>query len=222
MFLDIKFLRIYYLEELMRIDESTLKPEQIVDGLMKGHESAFEALYSYLTTLKHYFLRRASQRPDAEDLYHETIATVATQVRLGRLCRPELLRAYATSIARNKLIAFYEEKRRTDRMPHEHWERRPAGGPDAESLCLASEQRDIALRVMRGISSRERDILKRFYLDGQSAETIQREVCLTPTQFRLIKSRAKQRFYELCQARLAMRKRPQRSAHTHEKLQAIA
>jgi RNA polymerase sigma-70 factor (ECF subfamily) len=202
--------------------ENDLKPEQIVDGLMEGHESAFEALYSYLIEINSFFLRRASQRPDAEDLYHETIATVAIQVRSGQLRRPELLRTYATSIARHKLTAYYEEKRRTDRMPHEHWEQRPARDPDAESLCRASEQREIALRVMRGLSSRERDILKRFYLEGLSAETIQREMSLTPTQFRLIKSRAKQRFYELCQARLAMRKPPQRSNSTYEKLEEIA
>jgi hypothetical protein len=40
---------------------------------------------------------------------------------------------------------------------------------------------------------KEREILTRFYLQEQSQETIQQEMNLTETQYRLLKSRSKQK-----------------------------
>ena len=52
------------------------------------------------------------------------------------------------------------------------------------------------------MTGRDRDILTRFYLYEQSQETISREMKLTSTQFRLLKSRAKTRFAELGKKKL--------------------
>ncbi len=56
-----------------------------------------------------------------------------------------------------------------------------------------------------GISGRDREILTRFYLMEQSQQQICDQMCLTETQFRLLKSRAKARFGELGKRRLARR-----------------
>ena len=53
------------------------------------------------------------------------------------------------------------------------------------------------LKVLRGISARDREILTRFYLYEQTQEQICAEMNLSETQFRLLKSRAKARFGEL-------------------------
>ena len=53
------------------------------------------------------------------------------------------------------------------------------------------------MRVLKGLHPREREILIRYYLREQSPQEICREMRLTETQFRLIKSRAKARFGEL-------------------------
>jgi DNA-directed RNA polymerase specialized sigma24 family protein len=50
---------------------------------------------------------------------------------------------------------------------------------------------------MNGISRRDREILRRFYVEEQSQETICEEMGLSYNQFRLLKSRAKARFGEL-------------------------
>jgi DNA-directed RNA polymerase specialized sigma24 family protein len=61
------------------------------------------------------------------------------------------------------------------------------------------------MRVLNGLSPRDREVLVRFYLREQSAEEICRELGLTETQFRLIKSRAKARYGKLGQRRMAPR-----------------
>jgi RNA polymerase sigma-70 factor (ECF subfamily) len=71
---------------------------------------------------------------------------------------------------------------------------------------LGREKVDIMFEVLRDMSGRDRDILTRFYLYEQSQETISREMDLTPTQFRLLKSRAKARFAELGRKKLDNKK----------------
>ena len=51
-------------------------------------------------------------------------------------------------------------------------------------------------RYLAVLPEKDREILTRFYVQGQSPEQIQRELNLSPTQFRLTKSRAKARFAE--------------------------
>jgi RNA polymerase sigma-70 factor, ECF subfamily len=73
--------------------------------------------------------------------------------------------------------------------------------PDPESAAIASANGKLALRILRSIPERDREILIRFYLKEQSAEEVCRKMELTQTQFRLIKSRAKARFGQLGKCR---------------------
>jgi hypothetical protein len=57
--------------------------------------------------------------------------------------------------------------------------------------------------VLSSVSDRDREILTRFYLMEQSQERICRDMNLTDTQFRLLKSRAKARFGEMGRKKLA-------------------
>jgi Protein of unknown function (DUF2384) len=50
-------------------------------------------------------------------------------------------------------------------------------------------------QVLAALSAKEREVLTRFYLREQSAERICREMDLSHTDFRLLKSRAKARFW---------------------------
>ena len=52
------------------------------------------------------------------------------------------------------------------------------------------------------LSERDRDILIRFYLKEQPQEQICKEMALTETQFRLLKSRAKAKFGEIGRKKL--------------------
>ena len=56
------------------------------------------------------------------------------------------------------------------------------------------------------LSARDREILTRFYLQEQTQEEICKEMILSDTQFRLLKSRAKARFAEMGRRKLGRRK----------------
>jgi RNA polymerase sigma-70 factor (ECF subfamily) len=77
--------------------------------------------------------------------------------------------------------------------------------PDPERIAIARQNQDLAMRILRSIPPRDREVLIRFYLNEQPATQICREMALTETQFRLIKSRAKARFGELGKRRLSLR-----------------
>ena len=71
-----------------------------------------------------------------------------------------------------------------------------------EAAAMTSEEEQLAVSVLKGISRRDREILTRFYLQEQTQEQICSEMKLSETQFRLLKSRAKARFGELGKRRL--------------------
>jgi RNA polymerase sigma-70 factor (ECF subfamily) len=68
---------------------------------------------------------------------------------------------------------------------------------DPEKDAEQRQRVEIMEQVLHTISRRDREILTRFYLYEQSQEQICREMGLNDTQFRLLKSRAKQRFAEI-------------------------
>jgi RNA polymerase sigma factor (sigma-70 family) len=77
--------------------------------------------------------------------------------------------------------------------------------PDPERRVLEKENQEVAMRMLGALPKRDREVLIRFYLQEQTAEEICRELNLTHTQFRLIKSRAKARYGELGRRRLSQR-----------------
>jgi len=79
--------------------------------------------------------------------------------------------------------------------------------PSPERKMIDKQSLELARRVLGSLHRRDREVLTRFYLDGQSATQICAEMDLSDTQFRLIKSRAKARFAQLGKSRLALRTR---------------
>jgi RNA polymerase sigma factor (sigma-70 family) len=75
-----------------------------------------------------------------------------------------------------------------------------------ERQVLEKQTQEVAMRILRSLPERDREVLARFYLEEQTPEQICAEMNLTETQFRLIKSRAKARYGELGKRRFAQRK----------------
>jgi DNA-directed RNA polymerase specialized sigma24 family protein len=77
--------------------------------------------------------------------------------------------------------------------------------PDDTNLesGLYNRQRVTFVRdILRQLSALDREILRRFYLEEQTKEQICREMRLTPTQFRNMKSQAKLALTEIGRRRL--------------------
>lgn len=177
--------------------------DSIVRLVACGDSAACENLYVQFSSYRCFF-GRSVERSDADDLFHELIIDVVTQIKNGLLREPARLAGYVRVIAIRKLRDFITERSRA-RTSHADLDTTPLqyGGDDPEAETIARENRNIALRILTDLPTRDREVLIRFYLYGELAERIQAELSLTPTQFRLIKSRAKQRFTQKCKRQLA-------------------
>ena len=71
-----------------------------------------------------------------------------------------------------------------------------------EQEAIVRQKSELMKSALRSLSDRDRDILVRFYLKEQPQEQICREMSLTETQFRLLKSRAKAKFGEIGRKKL--------------------
>jgi DNA-directed RNA polymerase specialized sigma24 family protein len=78
-----------------------------------------------------------------------------------------------------------------------------AASPTPEEHAAAHQKVELMKQALNEMSHHEFEILTRFYLREQSPERIRKEMRLTPTQFHLLKSRAKAKLTGLVQRKLA-------------------
>jgi DNA-directed RNA polymerase specialized sigma24 family protein len=72
-----------------------------------------------------------------------------------------------------------------------------ASEPAAVASPLVQELEELAELMLRALSARDQEVLRRYYLGNERPEQICADLAITETQFRLIKSRAKARFTQL-------------------------
>jgi DNA-directed RNA polymerase specialized sigma24 family protein len=149
----------------------------LVEGVQRGERLEMEELYTNFSRgIRYYFCKHLGPA-DLDDRVHDAYLTVVQAIRAGSLREPEALMGFVRTIIRRQVAA----------------------GIDA-----AVQKTQLMVQVLEEISVRDKEILTRFYLRGQTQGKICREMRLTETQFRLLKSRAKARFGELGRKRLAM------------------
>jgi RNA polymerase sigma factor (sigma-70 family) len=166
-----------------------------------------EEMYSVFTTGIRFYLCRQLGPQDLDDRVHEAFLTITQSICRGELREPERLMVYVRKVVRRQVAAQIEavvEQRRRQIDPSlgavvsdRH--------PDPERQAIEREHAAVAHRVLQSLPQRDREVLVRFYLKEQSPAEICQEMGLSATQFRLTKSRAKERFGELGRARLARR-----------------
>ncbi len=179
----------------------------VVTRIRRGDAAAMEELYRVFTKGIRYFLYRQLGPQDLDDRVHDVFLMVAQSISRGDVREPERLMGYVRTVVHRHVAAQIEEAvqaRRTmsEQDPHLHL---TDHARDPEHRAIERQNEELALRVLRSIARRDREVLIRFYLKEQSAAEICRIMHLTETQFRLIKSRAKARFGELGKRRFARR-----------------
>jgi len=177
----------------------------LVQRVAAGEPDACGELYSRLRSLRFFFSRRLGAQ-DAEDQFHDVIVALIESIQRGHLREPEKLTGYANTIAQRILCKSIEAlvQSRHNLAPDRSAILRDLRC-NSEEHVIRQERAAIAGRVLAAMPEREREVLLRFYVRGQDAQSIQHELSLTETQFRLIKTRAKRRYGELVQRRLASR-----------------
>ena len=179
----------------------------LVERIRTGDPSAMEELYAVFAKGVRYYLWRQLGPQDLDDRMHDLFLIITQSIQKGELREPERLMGFVRTIARRQVAATIGAAVQARRNQVDVDTRLNVSDqqPDPERRVIEKQNQELAMRVLRSLHKRDREVLVRFYLQEQTPERICREMNLTPTQFRLIKTRAKARFTELGQRRFAQR-----------------
>lgn len=172
---------------------------ELVESIRAGDQDAMSRLYATFGRGVRFYLSRQLGAQEIEDKVHDTFLVVLGAIQRGELREPERLMGFVRTVVR-RLVATHIDRmveERRERMDLEDGYATADDRADPEKDAERRQKVEIMEQVLHAISRRDREILTRFYLFEQSQEQICREMGLNDTQFRLLKSRAKQRFAEL-------------------------
>ena len=179
----------------------------LVDKIRRNDPDGMEELYRVFSRGVRFYLCRHLGPQDLDDRVHDTFIIVAQAIQRGELREPDRLMGYVRTIVRRQVAAQIEDNILNRR--HQFDLDRGLAVRDAnsnpEQTAIRQENQQIAMKVLKSIAPRDREILIRFYLREESADQICAEMGLTDTQFRLLKSRAKARFGQLGQRKVTRR-----------------
>ena len=176
----------------------------LVEKIRAGDPNAMQELYQIFGRGVRIYLCRQLGVQDVDDKVHDTFLIVVQAIQNGDLREPDRLMGFVRTIARRLVAGHIDQMvhRRRDSVAVESGIAISDKATTPEQNVIDREKVDIMLEVLREMSARDRDILTRFYLYEQSQEVICKEMKLSSTQFRLLKSRAKARFAELGRKKL--------------------
>jgi RNA polymerase sigma-70 factor (ECF subfamily) len=179
----------------------------VVERVRMGDPSGMEDLYSTFSRGIKFFLYRQLGPQDLDDKVHDIFLIVTEAIRRGELREPERLMGYVRTVVRRQVAAHIDDAVQARRNCSDSEMRSGLSDrrPNPERSIIDQQNEELAMRVLRSLNRRDRDVLIRFYLDEQAPSQICDEMGLSETQFRLIKSRAKARFGELTRRRLSLR-----------------
>jgi RNA polymerase sigma factor (sigma-70 family) len=172
---------------------------QLVARLQNGEPKAMEELYGMFSNGVRYYLCRQLGPEELEDRLHDAFLVVVDSIRAGELRDPRRLMGFIRTVVK-RMVATAIDKQiaaRRERIDDEKTSNVSDKRVTPEGALLFRQQTEIVREVLNEMSERDRQILSRFYVEEQSPQRICEDMNLTMTQFRLLKSRAKNRFGEL-------------------------
>jgi RNA polymerase sigma-70 factor (ECF subfamily) len=181
----------------------------LVERLRAGDPAAMEELYKLFAKGVRYYLWRQLGSQDLDDKVHDIFLVITQAIQRGELREPERLMGYVRTILRRQVASYIESAihSRRNQVDLDPALNLVDQRTSPEKQVIERQNQEVARRVLGGLPKRDREVLVRFYLEEQTPEQICRDLNLTETQFRLIKSRAKARYGELGKRRLAQRQR---------------
>lgn len=178
---------------------------ELVQRIQANDQPALEELYALFSRGIKFLIVRQLGRQDIDDRVHDTFVIVVQAIQRGELRDPERLMGFVRTIVRRQIASFIEKNytRRRDELDIDGNVKIADSHMSPEEGAIRSQNSQIMEEILRDCSRRDREILTRFYLLEQSQEQICEEMGLNDTQFRLLKSRAKQRFSDEGRRRMA-------------------
>ena len=122
---------------------------------------------------------------DAEPLVHDVFATYFTNADEVHDLRPYLIGGICNA-ARHHL-------RRTDAKDALFCGENPCAAAPTESILLAVERKLLLRRVLSRVGQKCRELLRRYYLNGETTEAIAGDLCYKPATVLIFLSRCRRR-----------------------------
>lgn len=156
--------------------------------------------YTGLYTLLHRHIRDANV---AQEILNEAVATTIAHVRAGRVSDPNRLAGYVYRVALNLYRNYRREyaNRPGVHATDEDVDQLPAQRVTEEAAMDSSIVRQVVSIIESLPTARDREIVKRFYLDEEDKAEICGSLGLTPLHFDRVIFRARQRMRSLLEAK---------------------
>jgi DNA-directed RNA polymerase specialized sigma24 family protein len=158
-------------------------------------------------SVRYRFIKEFGKFELAEDKIHDTYVLVLEAIRKGNVTDPERFIGYIQTIARRKIIHGIRSIRADRRAPNLSECEQIVTSESAFESRLKKEQSHIIGQAVIRLRPLERELYQRLG-QMQDEETICREMKLTSTQFRLAKSRGKQRLVRYVRELLGQESKP--------------
>jgi RNA polymerase sigma-70 factor (ECF subfamily) len=171
----------------------------LVMRIERSDESGMQEFYQLFARGVRFYLCRQLGLQDVDDKVHDIFLIVVHAIQRGDLREPERLMGFVRTVVRRQVAAHIDRRVhcRKDEVHADIGLRVPDHRLNPEQNTAFDQKVTLMQDTLRQLSERDREILTRFYLHEETQTQICREMCLTETQFRLAKSRAKARFGEL-------------------------
>jgi RNA polymerase sigma-70 factor, ECF subfamily len=191
-------------DEAERSATSSVDWPELVLRIQRGDGTGMEDLYRLFARGIRFYLCRQLGMQELDDKVHDTFLIVVQAIRRGDLREPDRLMGFVRTVVRRQVAAHIDQvvHSRREELHLDLGVRVTDSRHNPEQNMAFQQKIDFMVEILQQLSRRDREILTRFYLQEETQERICREMSLTETQFRLLKSRAKARFGELGRRKL--------------------
>ena len=133
----------------------------------------------------------------------DTLLSAVNAIKRGHLRRPEHMTDFVNTVVRRHLATYIETPALQDQLHQSDGEEITGREHSPEQQEITRERAKLMKRALDALPQRDREILTRSYLQEQDQKQICRDLSLTETQFRLLRSRAKAKLGEISRRMLA-------------------
>jgi len=167
--------------------------DEISNKFVKQHYASLQLLLQ----------RRIKDAAVAEEMLNEAVATAISHMRVGRVSQPERLPGYVYRVALNLYRNYRREfDNRADlRVRTEDIEQLPTLAVGTSDVAYAELPRIVRRLIEELPTARDREIVRRFYLDEEDKADICSSMRLTSLHFDKVVFRARQRMRVLLETK---------------------
>ncbi len=175
---------------------------QLADRIARRDPRAEEEfVLRYRAGLLNALRRRTGGGSDAEDLLQDAFVIALRRLRQGTIQQPERLSGFMFGLARNLAIERARKEQKAQAETGDEWVSLiPDGRPGQLSELLQREKARIVRQVLSKLRlERDRQILFRYYIEGEDKEQIRLDLQLSSLHFNRVLHRARRRYRKLYQ-----------------------